>query len=65
MEADAKIAEEARRAVEIEEQARKKKNQQTNGTVDDKHPWASLSPSAFKRLTANDLIEFLDERVSF
>lgn len=30
-----------------------------NGKV---HPWLSLSPSAFKRLTAKDLSEFLEER---
>ena len=60
MEADAKLAEQARRAVEIEEAARKKaKSKAINGET---HPWASLSPSAVKRLTASDLSQFLEER---
>ena len=94
MEAEAKLAEQARKAVEIEAAAKKapkkakkkapKKdyfyeeaavngdsavngNAKVNGdsVVNGKaHPWLSLSPSAFKRLTAKDLSEFLEERVS-
>ena len=90
MEAEAKLAEQARKAVEIEAAAKKAKkkapkndffyeeaavngdsavngNAKVNGdsAVNGKaHPWLSLSPSAFKRLTAKDLSEFLEERVS-
>jgi len=58
MEAEAKLAEEARRAVEIEAAKPKKK-----AVIGDAHPWSALSPSALKRRTAADLSEFLEERV--
>ena len=49
--------------VEIEEAARKKaKSKAIDGET---HPWVSLSPSAFKKLTTSDLSQFLEERVSF
>ncbi len=63
MEAEAKLAEEARRAVEIEAAKSKKKAAAKKAVNGDAHPWSALSPSALKRKTAADLSEFLEERV--